>query len=179
MMVIWFMVTRNPNGISHEKIMINLDGLNGYNAIHGPWGKNSWPKAKIFRKSSISGAISRHWCHLCHVCLYAKIVHHREWVPTIALYLRCSCLGLECQRVLAERIEVLLTLPERKKLSGKMENFLSGLTHWNGPPLLGGQEAFEWDCKLRDWRAKLKRFRESFLTPLKPRRDLHGICTLS
>ena len=46
MMVIWFMVTRNPNGISHEKFMINLDGLNGYNAIHGPWGKNSWPKAK-------------------------------------------------------------------------------------------------------------------------------------
>ena len=117
-------------------------------------GQKILAESRMFRKSSISGAINRHWCHLCHVCLYAKIVHHREWVPTIALYLRCSCLGLECQRVLAERIEVLLTLPERKKLSGKMENFLSGLTHWNGPPLLGGQEAFEWDCKLRDWRAQ-------------------------
>lgn len=129
MVIYGYLVYGHPESnriFSHEKIMINLDGFDPQ-MDHG---------AKILgRFFSISGAINRHWCHLCHVCLYAKIVHHREWLPTIALYLRCSCLGLECQRVLAEQIEVLLTLPERKKLSGKMENFLSGLTHWNGPPL--------------------------------------------
>ena len=71
--------------------MINLDGLNGYNAIHGPWGKNSWPKAKCsesppFPEPSTDTVSLMSRMSLCKDCPSQRVGTYNSSVPSLQLF---------------------------------------------------------------------------------------------